>query len=119
MQLIRGTTPTIEITVQTEIDLHQVAQVWIYISQQNKVKVDKEVDNVTFDYEHRKMTVKLSQDDTLELKAGQDALFQIRLLLLNGTALATIASEVEVIEVYKGGVITSDDDSDEGEDVNG
>ena len=41
MQLIRGTTPTIVITVQTELDLHQVSQVWIYLSQQNKVKVDK------------------------------------------------------------------------------
>ena len=115
MQLIRGTTPTIIITVQTEIDLHQAAEVWIYISQQNKVKVDKQLDNVTFDYEHRTMTVLLSQEDTLALKAEQDALFQIRLLLLDGTALATLASKVTVKEVYKGGVITPDEE----EEVNG
>lgn len=54
MQFIRGTTPSIEITVQTEIDLHQVAEVWIYISQQNKVKVDKQLEDVSFDYENRK-----------------------------------------------------------------
>lgn len=108
MQLIRGTTPTIEITVQTEIDLHQVAEVWIYISQQNKVKVDKQLEDVTFDYENRVMSITLSQDNTLALKEG-DALFQIRMLLMDGTALATLASKVTVKEVYKGGVITPED----------
>lgn len=107
MQLIRGTTPTIVITVQTELDLHQVSQVWIYLSQQNKVKVDKLVSDVEFDYDHRIINVTLSQEDTLALRAG-DALFQIRLLLMDNTALATIASTVEVIEVYKDGVISED-----------
>jgi hypothetical protein len=46
----------------------------------------------------------LSQDDTLNLKAGE-GLFQIRLLLTNGTALATKASRISVEEVYKDGVI--------------
>lgn len=110
MQLIRGTTPTIIITVQTDIDLTQVAEVWIYISQQNKVKVDKQLEDVSIDAEHKTITVTLSQDDTLELKANTDALFQIRLLLMNGTALATVASDIEVIEVYKGGVITELDE---------
>ena len=108
MQLIRGTTPTIIITVQTEIDLHQVAEVWIYISQQNKVRVDKQLEDVTFDYDHRKMSVTLTQNDTLALKEGE-ALFQIRLLLLDGTALATLASKVDVKPVYKPGVISEEE----------
>ena len=108
MQLIRGTTPTIIITVQTEIDLHQVAEVWIYISQQNKVRVDTQLEDVTFDYDHRKMSVTLTQNDTLALKEG-DALFQIRLLLLDGTALATLASKVDVKPVYKPGVISEEE----------
>ena len=108
MQLIRGTTPTIIITVQTEIDLHQVAEVWIYISQQNKVRVDKQLEDVTFDYGHRKMSVTLTQNDTLALKEGE-ALFQIRLLLMDGTALATLASKVDVKPVYKPGVISEEE----------
>ena len=108
MQLIRGTTPEIEITVKTEIDLHQAAEVWIYISQQNKVKIDKKITDVTFDYEDRMMTVRLSQEDTLGLKEGE-ALFQIRLLLLDGTALATLASKVVVKQVYKEGEITPEE----------
>ena len=113
MQLIRGTTPTIIITVQTEIDLHQVSEVWIYISQQNKVKVDKQLEDTTFDYEERTMTVTLSQDDTLALKEGE-ALFQIRLLLMDGTALATLASKVDVKPVYKQGVISEEDEENNG-----
>lgn len=108
MQLIRGTTPEIEITVKTEIDLHQAAEVWIYISQQNKVKVDKKITDVTFNYEDRMMTVRLSQEDTLGLKEGE-ALFQIRLLLLDGTALATLAQKVVVKQVYKEGEITPEE----------
>ena len=108
MQIIRGTTPSIVITVQPEIDLQQVSEVWIYVSQQKAVKIDKKINDVTFDYEHGKITVTFSQDDTLGLKAG-DALFQIRMLLSNGTALATIAADIEIIEIYKQGVITEEE----------
>ncbi len=105
MNFTRGTTPKIEIIVKNEIDFSQVRQVWVYISQMNKVKVDKKITDVTFDQPNNKMTVTLSQDDTLELKAGE-ALFQIRLLLQDETALATIASKITINEIYKGGVIS-------------
>ena len=105
MQIIRGTTPTIEITITSELDLTTVTQVWVYIAQQNKVKIDKLISDVSFDPENSKISVLLSQDDTLGLKADIDTLFQIRLLLNDGTALATNASKVKVIEVYKDGVI--------------
>ena len=115
MQFIRGTTPTIEITVTTQgLDLHQVAQVWIYVAQQNKVKVDKELSDVTFDYEHKKMFVTLTQEDTLGLKEG-DAIFQIRMLLMDGTALATTMADIEIADVKKGGVITETEGEVSGE----
>ena len=104
MQLIRGTTPTIVINIKSEIDLTLVSQVWVYISQMNKVKVDKEIADVTLDDEEKTITLTLSQDDTLNLKAGE-GLFQIRLLLQDQTALATLASKISVAEVYKPGVI--------------
>lgn len=108
MELIRGTTPTIEVIVKDDdIDLHDIIQVWLYISQQKKVKVDKIITDVVFDYDNRIMRVKLDQNDTLELKAGE-AIIQIRLLLEDGTALATIASDVSIAEVYKDGEITEE-----------
>ena len=105
MRIIRGTTPTIIITVKSEIDFDEVASIWVYISQMGLVKVDKEIEDVTFDKEHSTITLTLNQEDTLGLYTGE-ALFQIRLLLYTGTALATVAERVIVDEVYKGGVIT-------------
>lgn len=37
MQIIRGTTPTIIITITNETDLSAVQEVWVYIAQQNTV----------------------------------------------------------------------------------
>ena len=106
MEIIRGTTPTIVITIMNEMDLTLVQEVWVYIYQQKKVKIDKQIDDVTIDAEHNKITVKLSQNDTLNLKANQDTLFQIRMLLNDDTAIATIAENISVEEIYKEGVIT-------------
>ena len=105
MEIIRGTTPTIIITITNEMDLTTIQEVWVYISQQNKVRVDKLFSDVTIDAENNKISVTLTQEDTLNLKANQTALFQIRMLLIDGTALATKAAEVKIDEVHKGGVI--------------
>lgn len=104
MQLTRGTTPTITINVKNDIDLSLVTSIWVYISQKNKVLVDKELTDVTIDAQHKTITVRLEQEDTLKLKAG-DALFQLRMLMSDTTALATTAQKITIIEVYKDGVI--------------
>lgn len=105
MEIIRGTTPSIVISVKTDIDLSEVSSVWIYISQQNKVRFNKELTDVEIDTSEKTITAKLDQEDTLALKAGVEAFFQIRLLMEDGTALATKAEKVPVLEVYKDGVI--------------
>lgn len=109
MEIIRGTTPTIQITIQDEIDLSQISEIWIYASQRNVIKFNKKLSDVTFDLEHRIISVKLGQEDTLALDADKSTLFQIRALLPDGTALATVASDVRVYEIYKDGVITPEE----------
>ena len=105
MQIIRGTTPTVTINVRSEIDLSQVTDIWVYIYQQNEIIIDKQLTDVQIDAAARKITVNLSQEDTLNLKAGVGALFQVRLLLSGGIALATLATNVMIAEVYKDGII--------------
>ena len=104
MEIIRGTTPTIIISIQTEIDLSEVSAAWIYISQQNKVRVNKELSDIEIDTDEKTITVILTQEETLNLKAGIETLFQIR-LRLNDTALATTATKITVKEIYKEGII--------------
>ena len=105
MKIIRGTTPTITINVKTDIDLTKVTEIWVYISQNKRVVVDKKIEDVDIDAASHTIKVTLSQDDTLGLKEGS-AYFQIRLLMTNGTALACVAKSISIIEVYKGGVIS-------------
>lgn len=105
MEIIRGTTPTITINVKSDIDLTKVAEIWVYISQYKRVVVDKKIEDVDIDANTHTIKVTLSQNDTLGLKEG-GALFQIRLLMTDGTALACIAKSISIIEVYKGGVIS-------------
>lgn len=107
MFLIRGTTPTITINVRDDIDLSQIVEAWVFISQQNKVRVDKTMDDIEIIPDKMRMKVTLSQQDTLNLKEG-DAFFQVKILLADETAMATIAQDIEVFQIYKGGVITDD-----------
>lgn len=105
MQITRGTTPTILINIKDSLDMDTIQQVWVYISQQNKVKVDKQIADVQIDTEKKQISVKLTQEDTLALKAGE-GFFQIRVLLNDGTALATVANKILVVEIYKDGVMS-------------
>lgn len=105
MEIIRGTTPTIIISIQTEIDLSELSAAWVYISQQSKVRVNKVLANIEVDVEHNTLTLELTQTDTLALKAGIETFFQIRLRMEDGTALATTAQKITIKEIYKDGVI--------------
>ena len=107
MQILRGTTPTITANVRSNIDLSNITHIWVYIYQQGNIVIDKEVigSEVEIDDTDKTIKVTLSQEDTLSLKADIGALFQIRLLLSNDTALATPAVNVIIREVYKGGII--------------
>ena len=105
MQIIQGTTPTIVATVKSDIELSTVTELWFYISQSNRVIVDKTLEDVTIDTEEKTISCTLTQQDTLNLKPG-DALLQIRVFLNDEQALATVATKITVIKAYKGGVIS-------------
>ena len=105
MEIIRGTTPTIIVSIQTEIDLSELSAAWVYISQQGKVRVNKALTDIEVDTENRTLSLELTQTDTLALKAGIETFFQIRLRMEDDTALATTAAKITVKEIYKEGVI--------------
>ena len=54
MEIVRGTTPTIVITVKNEMDLTTIQEVWVYTAQQNKVKIDKLYQDVTIEVRARR-----------------------------------------------------------------
>ena len=111
LQITRGTTPTIEARIVQDIDLHSVAALWITITQlegvndKKEVKIFKQLSDVTFDYDLRTISVKLSQEDTLKLNEGGGT-YQIRMLTIDETALITPQCEVVVSGCDKEGIIT-------------
>ena len=108
MQIIRGTTPLITANVRSNIDLDAVEEVWAYIYQQGNIIIDKKLsdEQVAIDSETKKITIQLSQEDTLALHADTGAIFQMR-LIMGDTAFATNAFNVMIREVYKGGIIAA------------
>lgn len=105
MEILRGTTPSIVLVVKNNIDLSQASQVWMYIYQKKQLKVDKLIQDVTIDVVNKTITLRLEQEDTLNLKSGE-AIFQVRLLTNDGNAYGTVGAEVEILEAYKDGVIS-------------
>lgn len=106
VHIIRGTTPTITVKIKNEdIDLANVAQFWLYIYQTLQIKIDKTITDAVIDAEEKTVTFRLSQQNTLALSKGQ-GIIQIRLLMDDDSALATYSENIEVDEVYKGGVIS-------------
>ena len=105
--MYRGTTPTLIFRlINPNLDLDDVVECWVTIKgfQHNRTWVK---DEVTFDNEHKTVTVPLTQEDTLGFSEGL-VKAQIRFLLDNGGALATTIVETNINEILKNGVITNE-----------
>lgn len=96
----RGSTPTNVFNVN--IDLTG-ATVFVSYSQNNKVIVEKTGADVTI--ESDKITVALSQTDTLSFQNGRTEI-QIRYVMSNGEADASNIIAVDAQRILKDGVIT-------------
>ena len=106
MEIIRGTTPTITANIKDEIDFSAIEAIWIYISQRNRVIIDKTTENVDVDSENKKFSITLTQEETLRLEADTSTILQIRILVAESTAMATKTYPINVLEIYKGGIIS-------------
>ena len=101
--MIRGTTPVLEFTLPFDTDLLEEA--YVTISQRGTVVIEKSIDKCTL--EHNMLSVKLSQEETLELIAQRNlrAEIQLRVLTRDGEALASNIETVDVGRILKDGVI--------------
>lgn len=106
--IIRGTTPTLTFNVKNEqMDLTQVAEVWITFKTKPGVKlVEKtyDLDDVTIDAGEKTITLALTQEDTLAF-ADSNMLVQIRLRFNDGSSFASAIMEVVIGHILKDGAI--------------
>ena len=107
----RGSTPNIICHIPDEIDMSEITNVWLYLTQEehgkNKVIIDKIFPDMDLNLDEQTISVKLSQEETLALRLGV-ATIQIRLLMEDGDCLPSSEESVRVLNVYKEGVMENE-----------
>ena len=99
--MIRGTTPTLEFTIPFDTGL--LAEAWVTFAQNKAVVLDKQLSECQCDA--NKITVKLTQEDTLKLKHNCLTEIQIRARTIDGNAVASEIMTVSPDRILKDGVI--------------
>lgn len=105
--IIRGTTPSIVFHVNTELDLAEIAEIWItfkakYGTEIKEITFTKE--NVVIDAENSNISLYMSQEDTLSLSDNPHNI-QIRLRMNDDLAYASSIIEEPIGKILKDGVI--------------
>ena len=101
--MYRGTTPTLYLELDTELDLSNVTEMWVTFKS-STVEITKTLSEVVFDTETNTITVVLTQEETLQLYKG-DCDVQVRLKTGDDLAYATDIANVEIGRILKEGVI--------------
>ena len=100
--MYRGTTASLEINIE-DIDLTNLAEMWVTIGQLGEEVITKSLSEVTI--EDTVVTVELTQAETLQLRPGARTTIQVRLLDNDGVASATPIQCIDVEDVIKEDVI--------------
>lgn len=100
--MIRGTTATIKLRIESKIDLRLCKQIWVTMRQGDK-EITKTLTELTV--EKNCILIDLSQSDTLALDPGQ-IYVQMRGLTAAGSAFATGIASVKVERILKEGEIS-------------
>lgn len=99
--MIRGTTPLLEFTLP--FDVSQLDEAYVTLCQSGVAVLEKRLDECKA--EGSVLSIRLTQDETLRLSAGQTTEIQIRVRLLSGDALASNIIRANTDRILKDGVI--------------
>ena len=99
--MVRGTTPTLEFTLPFSTEL--LAEAYVTLSQNKKVVVDKSLEDC--ECNENRLSVKLTQEETLLLDSDHKTEIQIRARTNEDEALASDIITVSTDRILKDGVI--------------
>ena len=98
-EMTRGTTPTHEFN--TNVDLTDAKIVYITYMQNGETVVEKTIDDAVIDGD--KITVSLTEEDTLKFDANSLVEIQLRVGFENGERIASNIMRVRVQKILKDG----------------
>lgn len=99
--MIRGTTPTLEFVIP--FDTGQLAEAFVTLSQKGKVVIDKALEDCHCG--GNKLSVRLTQEETLKLECDCITEIQVRARTLEGEAIASNIIRERTERILKDGVI--------------
>ena len=99
--MIRGTTPLLEFVIPFDTSL--LAEAYVTLSQNGVVVLDKALDDCKCDA--NKLSVRLTQEETLKLQCDRITEIQIRARTLEGEAVASNIFRERTDRILKDGVI--------------
>ena len=99
--MIRGTTPTLEFIIP--FDTGQLAEAFVTLSQNGVVVIDKALEECNCG--GNKLSVRLTQEETLKLQCDCITEIQVRARTLEGEAIASNINRVQTGRILKDGVI--------------
>ena len=99
--MIRGTTPSYQFKLPFDVSV--LNKVWVTFSQFDKEIFTIEESDCYLD--GNVVRVELTQEQTLQLESNALLDIQLRVLIVNGSALASKVFRVPVRKILKGGVI--------------
>lgn len=103
--MTRGTTPTLIFNFCEDIGVFRASKIIVSFAQSGETLFDKEID-IEKDVKENVVTLTLTQEETLAMKAGGYVQYQIR-LLINGQAYATPIYKSIVLDVLNESTITA------------
>lgn len=101
--VMRGTTPSLIIKVNSNLNLSTLSVLWVTIQQETYQKTYT-LDDVEIDAAQKKISVYMSQEETLKFSEGY-ANIQIRGLTSDNKAVASKTKNIEIGRILKEGVI--------------
>ena len=99
--MIRGTTPTLEFVIP--FDTSQLAEAFVTLSQRGNVVIDKALEDCHCG--GNKLSVRLTQEETLKLECDCITEIQVRARTLEGEAIASNIIRERTERILKDGVI--------------
>lgn len=99
--MIRGTTPTLEFILPFATSI--LDEAYVTLSQNEQIVLDKKLEDCKC--EERKLSVRLTQEETLKLDCDCKTEIQIRARTKEGDAVASHIITVDTNRILKDGVI--------------
>lgn len=106
MGLTRGTTPTIIIEFEDEINLDNVDYFYLTIKQYGcEITKKSDDERISVDVANTEISWHLTQEETLSLSAGRSAELQLRGVFKNGEVFASDIPVDDICRILHEGVI--------------